>query len=102
MCHQVGPTADGRIATIFQERLRQMGAWLRVNGDAIYESTMWREQNDTATHGVGLACTTFLEPSKRRLWSRYMNISTLLYEVVSTVAYGGNALINVRRELRLC
>ena len=27
-----------------------------------------------------------------------MNISTLLYEVVSTVAYGGNALINVRRE----
>ena len=27
-----------------------------------------------------------------------MNISTLLYEVVSTVAYGGNALINVRRQ----
>ena len=53
MCHQVGPTADGRIATIFQERLLQMGAWLRVNGDAIYGSTMWREQNDTATHGVG-------------------------------------------------
>ena len=52
MC-QVGPTADGRIATIFQERLLQMGAWLRVNGDAIYGSTMWREQNDTATHGVG-------------------------------------------------
>ena len=45
------------------------------------------------------ACDTSLNPaSKRRLWSRYMNISTLLYEVVSTVAYGGNALINVRRQ----
>ena len=25
----------------------------------------------------------------------YMNITTLLYEVVSTVAYGGNCLINI-------
>ena len=25
----------------------------------------------------------------------YLNISTVLYEVVSTVAYGGNCLINV-------
>lgn len=27
--------------------------------------------------------------------SIYLNISTILYEVVSTVAYGGNALINI-------
>ena len=41
---------------------------------------------------------TFLDPAKDDCGSRYMNISTLLYEVVSTVAYGGNALINVRRQ----
>ena len=34
----VGPTADGRLPVIMQERLLQIGEWLRVNGDAIYGS----------------------------------------------------------------
>ncbi len=32
----VGPTADGRIPVIMQERLVQIGEWLRVNGESIY------------------------------------------------------------------
>jgi len=32
----VGPTADGRIPVIQQQRLRDIGNWLKVNGDAIY------------------------------------------------------------------
>jgi len=32
----VGPTADGRIPVIMQQRLVEMGDWLRVNGEAIY------------------------------------------------------------------
>merc|ERR1712080_717147 len=48
----VGPTHDGRIDPIMEERLRQLGAWLDINGAAIYSSVPWIKQNDTITKGV--------------------------------------------------
>lgn len=35
----VGPTADGRIPVIQQQRLYDIGEWLKVNGDSIYSTT---------------------------------------------------------------
>jgi len=35
----VGPTPDGRIQDEFVTRLNAIGAWMRVNGDAIYGTT---------------------------------------------------------------
>ncbi|RZL17862.1 MAG: alpha-L-fucosidase [Pedobacter sp.] len=32
----IGPTADGRIPVIMQQRLTDIGTWLSVNGEAIY------------------------------------------------------------------
>lgn len=38
----VGPTADGRIPIIMQQRLAEIGEWLNVNEDAIYDTRQWK------------------------------------------------------------
>jgi alpha-L-fucosidase len=45
----VGPTADGRIPVIMQQRLIELGDWLRINGEAIYGTRAWRQTSEGKT-----------------------------------------------------
>lgn len=46
----IGPTADGRVPVIMEERLLQIGAWLKVNGEAIYGTHPWRQMSEGNVH----------------------------------------------------
>ena len=59
----IGPRADGTIPEIMQHVLRETGAWLKVNGEAIYGSrpwTVWKEgdfrftRNGEAVYAIAL------------------------------------------------
>jgi len=46
----IGPTADGRIPVIMQQRLTDMGRWLKTNGEAIYGTASWEVAKQPDIH----------------------------------------------------
>jgi len=53
----VGPMADGRIPALQQERLVGLGAWLQVNGEAIFATRPWVEAEGHTHEGISLRYT---------------------------------------------
>jgi alpha-L-fucosidase len=49
----VGPRADGTIPEEAQKTLREVGAWLKVNGEAIYASKPWTRFGEGPTAVAG-------------------------------------------------
>lgn len=47
----VGPTSEGLIPQASVERLKEVGAWMDTNGEAIYGTMPWRVQHDTVLKG---------------------------------------------------
>jgi len=48
-----GPKSDGTIPDEIKSRLLEMGAWLKVNGEAIYATTPWKTFGEGPTQVTG-------------------------------------------------
>lgn len=87
----IGPDEHGKIPPIMQERLLQMGEWLKIHGSAIYGTSRWRQSRQDDVYFTYNADSNNLYaifskyPSSRRIELNNMQLpSNTEVELLST------------------
>lgn len=93
----LGPTHDGILPPIMEERLRQLGSWMDINGEAIYDSKPWARQNDTLASGVWFTSKNDLVYSIVLKWPRggvltFGSVAATAQTHVSMLGYNENKI----------
>ncbi|MDF7801307.1 alpha-L-fucosidase [Pontiellaceae bacterium B1224] len=85
----IGPQADGTIPEPQVERLRAMGDWLKINGDAIYGSRYWKVCDQKEEH---LAFTT----NGKKLYAIKLEQPSTPFAIAATAGWRRDQVLGVR------
>lgn len=90
----IGPKSDGTIPDQVQQVLREVGAWLNLNGDAIYGTRPWRTYGEGPTE---VAAGSFHDTDTANYTAddfRFTTKGTTLYAIELGWPNGGEAVIH--------
>ena len=94
----IGPRSDGTIPEEVQQVLREIGAWLKVNGEAIYDTRPWTVYGEGPTRVVeGAFHDTETRPYTAEDF-RFTRKGEVLYAIELGWPSGGEAVIRSLRS----
>lgn len=86
----IGPNRFGTVPLIFRERLNEMGKWLEMNGEAIYGTRPWLQQNDTLQPDVWYTTRSI---KTDQFYEEQDSNTIVIYAIVLAYPYETNSII---------
>jgi len=94
----IPPRADGSIPEEVKERLLEIGKWLEINGEAIYETRPWEIYGEGETNVIEGHLSEHKNPDNRATDIRFTKSGNTLYTILLDWPKNGKSVIKTLKK----